>query len=284
MTTIVYSAFESCISLTSVTIPNSVTTIDSRAFAVCSGLTSVTIPNSVTSIRDGAFKGCNKLVNVIINSNSIISKEYSSTFNLSNIFGSQVKSYIIGDDVTAIGNYAFKGCSSLTSVTIGNSVTSIGNYAFSGCNNLTSVTVGNSVKTIGVYAFNGCSKLNSVTLPDNIDNIYSSIFNSTASFRVNNGSKTLFALWNGGYTGIFDKNTDKSLAPPTLTAKSTQTTMKIKVEPLHSGYTYTCGGENIGSNGKQLQDCTLTSLKDLKLKYVKATFIIIMKHHSKHKI
>ncbi len=56
------------------------------------------------------------------------------------IFGSQVKNYTIGDGVTAIGDYAFSGCSGLTSVTIGNSVTSIGNYTFAGCTNITKLT------------------------------------------------------------------------------------------------------------------------------------------------
>ena len=85
----------------------SVTSIGDYAFTYCSGLTSVTIPNSVTSIGSSAFYGCSGLTSVTINSNSIISKTYSSGSNLSRIFGSQVKSYIIGDDVTAIGDYAF---------------------------------------------------------------------------------------------------------------------------------------------------------------------------------
>jgi hypothetical protein len=52
------AAFSGCTSLTSITIPNSVTNIGAYAFYGCTGLTSVTIPNSVTSIMDGAFRGC----------------------------------------------------------------------------------------------------------------------------------------------------------------------------------------------------------------------------------
>ena len=101
-----------------------------------------------------------------INSDAIVNKTY--TFydefywvNLSNIFGSQVVNYIIGDDVKGIGEYAFYGCSSMASVTIPNSVTKIGDYAFSRCSSLLSVTIPESVTSIGIFAFSGCSSLTS---------------------------------------------------------------------------------------------------------------------------
>jgi len=132
-------AFEYCSGLTSITIPNSVTSIGRSAFANCSGLTSVTIPNSVTSIGRSAFANCSGLTQVTLNSNDIVSKSYSSSSTIGSIFGSQVKEYILGDDVTSIGSYAFRGCSGLTSIEIPNSVTSIGDYAFQRCSGLTEV-------------------------------------------------------------------------------------------------------------------------------------------------
>ena len=103
-------AFEGCSSLTSVTIGNSVTSIGNAAF-YCSSLTSITIPNSVTSIGNSAFYGCSKLTSVTINSDAIVNKDYSSSANISHIFGSQVTKYIIGDKVKGIGEYAFTDCS-----------------------------------------------------------------------------------------------------------------------------------------------------------------------------
>ena len=83
----------------------------------------------------------------------------------------RVKSVIITDGVTSIGNWAFARCTSLSSVTIPNSVTSIGESAFYGCESLTSVTIPDSVTSIGESAFRDCASLTSVTIPDSVTNI-----------------------------------------------------------------------------------------------------------------
>jgi len=129
--------YAECWSLTSVTIPNSVTTIGERAFKSCSGLTSMTIPNSVTDIGSYAFEYCSKLTSVTI-----------------------------PNSVTDIGSYAFRDCSKLTSVTIPNSVTTIRRYVFYECSALTSVTIPSSVTSIEDFAFYKCSKLISVHISD----------------------------------------------------------------------------------------------------------------------
>ena len=146
------SAFSSCTSLTSVTIPNSVTDIGGNTFQGCTSLTSITIPNSVTSIDGYAFDNCTSLTSVTI-----------------------------PNSVTSIGGGAFSHCTNLTSITIPNSVKSIGGAAFSSCTSLTSVTIPNSVTSIVGSAFENCTSLTSVTIPNSITAIYGRTFGNCTS-------------------------------------------------------------------------------------------------------
>ena len=171
----IIKAFYSCSGLTSVTIPNSVTSIGISAFMYCSGLTSVTIPNSVTSIGNDIFYGCKGLTSVTI-PNSVTSIEYGAFNGCSGL-----TSVTIPNSVTSIGELAFYLCTGLTSVTIPNSVTSIGQSAFEGCSGLTSVTIPNSVTSIGWYAFSGCSGLTSITIPNSVTSIGKSAFSGCSS-------------------------------------------------------------------------------------------------------
>lgn len=148
------------------------TSIGENAFESCKSLTSVTIPGSVTSIGNGAFWYCSNLESINVSENNMI------YFSQDGILYSKVKmkiiyvpdgikeSVVIPDSITFIGNNTFNGCKSLTSVIIPGSVTSIGNDAFSGCTSLTSVTIPDSVTFIGSEAFYGCSNLKSMTFTD----------------------------------------------------------------------------------------------------------------------
>jgi len=149
------NAFVGCSALTSITIPESVTSIGWFAFERCSGLTSINIPESVTNIGIYVFAGCTSLP-VIDNI------RYAGTYLVEAVNKAQ-STYNIKEGTRFIGYDAFSGCSALTSITIPESVTSIGFAAFSGCSALTSITIPESVTSIDDYVFNGCSALTSVT-------------------------------------------------------------------------------------------------------------------------
>ena len=150
----------------------------SGAFSGCSVLTSVTIPNCVTSIGYEAFEGCSGLTAVYISDLSAwcnIDFKYDSNplYYAENLYlnGELVTNLVIPDGVTEIKAYAFYGCSGLTSVTIPNSVTSIEYAAFNGCTSLTSIEIPNSVTSIGDSAFEGCSGLTSIEIPNSVTSI-----------------------------------------------------------------------------------------------------------------
>ena len=92
------------------------------------------------------------------------------------VFYENIKTVVINEGVTTIGNYAFYKCRDLTSVNIPNSVTSIGKLAFSNCSALTSVIIPNSVTSIGGQAFEYCSSLKSFAIPNSVTSIGIGVF------------------------------------------------------------------------------------------------------------
>ena len=82
-----------------------------------------------------------------------------------------IKTVTIGDGITSIGDYAFRGCSGLTELTLPSSVWSIGNSAFEGCSGLTELTLSDSLESIDGLAFCGCSGLTELTLPNSVKSI-----------------------------------------------------------------------------------------------------------------
>ena len=133
---------------------NDITAIKESAFQNCTALTSITIPDSVTSIGRYAFENTGYYNNVSNWANKVL---YICN-HLIEAYASII-SCNIRQGTKSIGNSAFSDCSSLTSITIPDSVTLIGGRAFQNCTALTNITIPDSVTSIGDYAFSGCSGL-----------------------------------------------------------------------------------------------------------------------------
>ena len=195
-------AFQSCIDLTSVTIPGSVTTVGDSAFADCSGLTSIYIPDGVTTIGDSAFADCSGLTSVTIPHcvTVIGNSAFSDCFGLTTItFNSPTTiihddentiptaAKIIGYDSSTAKDYAVKynrtfeviAASPENDFTFDPSTGTITGYTGPGGDVVIPATIDEiAVVTIGDNAFYDCTGLTSIYIPDSVTTIGSYVFYS----------------------------------------------------------------------------------------------------------
>jgi len=247
-TNIVNDTFSCCYNLTSVTLPNSLTSIGDRAFFDCANLTSVTLPNSLTSIGDSAFS-CTNLTSVTL-PNSL-----TSIGNCAFI-GSRLRSVTIGNSVTTIGESAFQNCQELSSVTIGNSVTTIGERAFQLCVELRKINIPNSVTSIGKMAFDATG-ITSINIPSSVTNIEVGISQSPSLTAVNvdgdnknyssdqgvlyNKNKTSLIYYPTGKGGFFSiPDSVTSIGKQAITSRLTGITIPNSVTSIEEYAFYKC--------------------------------------------
>ena len=164
-------AFTNCSNLTSVDIPNSITTIGNNAFEYCTGLTSVKIPDSVIIIDSSAFRNCKNLTSVDLPEG--VTTIGASAFNTC----SNLTSIELPDSITTIHSDAFANCTGLTSFSVPDGVTDV--RAFSGCTNLTSVDLPEGVTTLG--GFENCTNLTSITIPSSVTTLTNNAFEGCTS-------------------------------------------------------------------------------------------------------
>lgn len=160
-------AFGKNTTLTSVSIPETVTELEYSAFMDCTSLTAVTIPSGLTkagSLGSGAFSGCSALTTVQFGSGltSIPEALFEST---------GLKTLTLPESVTSIGMWAFADCAKLEQVSFPASLTSIDGCAFENCTALTAVTLPKRLTELGNDVFENCSALKSVWIPKSLTNI-----------------------------------------------------------------------------------------------------------------
>jgi len=153
--TIVGGAFLGCTNLTTINIPDSVTSIGDGAFLGCTNLTKINIPDSVTSIGEWAF--CNTAY--FYNESNWENGGLYIGNHLIYANGTLSGGYVIKPGTKTIAESTFSWFKNVTTIDIPDSVTSIGNDAFFCCENLTTINIPNSVTSIGYDTFKGCEDL-----------------------------------------------------------------------------------------------------------------------------
>lgn len=168
--------------ITSVVIPEGVTSIQSYAFEGCYSLISVFIPQTVETIGNNLFAGDSGLTTIEVDERNNVFNSRSDCNAIietsTNILRYGCSSTVIPESVSEIGSYAFYGNTNISSITIPKSVKSIGKYAFKGCANLEAVIFGSGslLTSIGENAFEKCAKLRSLVIPYGVTEICKKAF------------------------------------------------------------------------------------------------------------
>ncbi len=175
------NAFYKCDSLTSITLPESITTIGKQAFCGCESIKAISIPKSVVSIGYAAFADCINLSSVEVAENSDLASVEDYAFlncrSLENI------AFINNGKIARLGMYAFSDCDGLTQISLPDSITEIGKVAFGFCDRLTDVELSKNSKLTSIVdsAFVSCTSLERINIPESVTSIEHDAFASCVS-------------------------------------------------------------------------------------------------------
>lgn len=218
VTSIGWESFNECSNLKNIKLSSKLKTIGYRAFHNCKNLENLTMPSSITSIGKSAFYNCEHLSNLIIPNSvtSIGEYAFANCFRLTNIKlpdklkvidsstfenCTNIESIEIPDTVEEIGSSVFYGCISLKNIKINSPSISIGNYAFSDCTNLESIILPEGLESIEESTFAGCSSLKSIELSKNLSSIKSNAFYECSSLKDVNLPESLTSIDDNSFYG-----------------------------------------------------------------------------------
>ncbi len=157
--------FKDCKSLTSISLPDSVTSLGNSCFSGCVTLKNINLPAPVTMLGDSCFSRCESLTSISL-PDSVTSLGNSCFTRCESL-----TSISLPDSITSLGNSCFSGCVSLRNINLPASITMLGDSCFSSCASLSSIDLPNSITRLGRCCFEDCSSLSSIKLPERIFNV-----------------------------------------------------------------------------------------------------------------
>ena len=248
-----------------------VTSIRYSAFYSCDSLTSVSIPDSVEQIGTNLFVGCSKLKTISVSPDH----PYFATIDgvlfrkadkalISYPAGIKSSTYTIPQGIAVIGDSAFFACSSLTSVSFPDSVTSIGDEAFALCSSLTSVSIPDSVTSIGDAAFHSCKSLTSVSIPNSVEQIGTNPFAFCSKLKTISVSPE--HLYFATIDGVLFRKADKALISYPAGISSSTYTIPQGITAIGDGAFSSCSSltsVSIPDSVTSIGDCAFGSCTSL---------------------
>jgi hypothetical protein len=203
--TINTEAFYNCNKLEYIYLPERIKEFKDRCFYGCKSLTNIHIPSSDTLFGKEIFSGCKNLKEFIT-----YHKGYTSDDNRCYIMNNKLmffahgdlseKSYEIPKNIKFIGEYAFVG-SDITEITLHDNISAIGEYAFRDCTSLEKIKNWDGVKTISNYAFYNCTSLGEISLPDNLKTIGISAFMYCSQMCIDNIPNSVTSIGKSAFEG-----------------------------------------------------------------------------------
>ena len=169
LTEIWESAFQECVNVIEINLPDGITDIKKYAFYRCSAV-KINLPNSLINIERWAFQNCSNLIEVIL-PDGITEIAYTAFDGCSSL-----QNLNLSKNTTIIDSYAFSGCYSLKELQLPENLKSIGFSAFSSCSNLSQIQISKNLEVIDTFAFSNCISLSEIHLPHSLTTIGAEAF------------------------------------------------------------------------------------------------------------
>ena len=174
--------------ITSIILPNSITSLGNNCFEKCNNLISVKLPDNITSLGDNTFSSCSKLSSIKLPDTLTSLGKYCFSH-------CYLTSLILPNSITTLEKGCFLDCENIETITLPTNITNLPAACFEGCKKLSKITLHEGITSLGISCFQGCTSLTSIKLPKSINKISSSL-DYTGCFKDCSNLSEVTCLWN----------------------------------------------------------------------------------------